>query len=124
MGFVELVAVISSGCSALEVRMCNPVPVFEAKNRLPFYIHLAETDGLVPIARRNDVVAYIISSDEFEAMQSKGEKKKSLVERIHDSRADFGLTDDDDFDYTEYFDSLRLRNYFGRPEGDHVFDEV
>ena len=104
--------------------MCNPIPVFEAKNRLPFYIHLAETDGIVPIARRNDVVAYIISSEEFESMRTKGEKKRSLVERIHDSRADFALTDDDDFDYTAYFDSLRERNYFGRPEGDHVFDEV
>ncbi len=103
--------------------MCNPIPVFEAKNRLPFYIHLAETDGIVPIARRKDVVAYIVSSDEFESMKSRDEKK-TLVERIHDSRADFGLTDDDDFDYTAYFDSLRDRNYFGRPESDHVFDEV
>ena len=103
--------------------MCNPVPVFEAKNKLPFYIHLAETDGLVPIARRNDVVAYIISSEEFEALKSKGEKKKSLVERLQERRAEYGL-EDDDFDYTEYFDSLRDRNYFGRPESEHIFDDV
>ena len=103
--------------------MCDPVPVFEAKNKLPFYIHLAETDGLVPIARRNDVVAYIISREEFEVLKSKGEKKKSLVQRLQERRAEYGL-EDDDFDYTEYFDSIRYRNYFGRPESEHIFDDV
>lgn len=31
---------------------------------------------------------------------------------------------DDDFDYTEYFDNLRDRNYFGRPGAEHIFDDV
>ena len=104
--------------------MCNPIPIYEAKNKLPYFIHLSETDGLVPISRRNKVVAYIISSNEFEEMILKTGKKKSLAERIHDSRAKFGLTDDDDFDYAGYFDGLRDRNYFGRPEGNQVFDGV
>jgi len=31
---------------------------------------------------------------------------------------------DDDFDYTEYFDSLRDRIYFGHPGAEHIFDDV
>ena len=100
------------------------VPIFEAKNKLPFYIHKAETEGPVLISRHNQDVAYIISKEDFLELQSSGKKEKSLVQRIHDSRADFGLDDDDDFDYTEYFDSLRDRNYLGRPGADHIFDDV
>ena len=104
--------------------MCNAVPVFEAKNKLPFFIHLAETDGPVPISRHNQEVAYIISKADYEEMIKSPKKEKSLVQRIHDSRIEYGLTDDDDFDYTEYFDSLRDRNYFGRPGAEHIFDDV
>lgn len=49
--------------------------------------------------------------------------KKSLVDILHDNRAKYGLTDDDDFDYTEYFDSLRDRNYYGRDVDKNIFDE-
>ena len=49
--------------------------------------------------------------------------KKSIVERIHERRKKYGL-EDDDFDYTEYFDSLRDRNYFGRPGAEHIFDDI
>ena len=104
--------------------MCNAIPVFEAKNRLPFFIHQAETEGPVPITRHNQEVAYIISKTDYEKMKAAASPRKSLVERIHDSRKEFGLTDDDDFDYTEYFDSLRDRNYFGRPGSEHIFDDI
>ena len=102
----------------------NAIPVFEAKNRLPFYIHKAETEGIIPISRHNNVVAYIISREDFDELKKPDTPKKSLVQMIHDSRSDFGLTDDDDFDYTEYFDSLRDRNYFGRPGSEHIFDDI
>ncbi|MBR1640213.1 MAG: type II toxin-antitoxin system Phd/YefM family antitoxin [Treponema sp.] len=102
----------------------NTVPVFEAKNKLPLFIHQAEQGNPLAITRHNNVVAYLISKEDFEEFASGGKKEKSLVERIHDSRAEYGLDDDDDFDYTEYFDSLRDRNYFGRPGAEHIFDEV
>ncbi len=103
--------------------MNNAFPVFEVKNKLPFFIHKAEEEGPVAISRRGEVVAFIISKKDLEDLKEKS-PKKNIVKKIHDSRAEYGLTDDDDFDYTEYFDSLRLRGYSGRPEGEHVFDEV
>ena len=103
--------------------MCNAVPVFEAKNRLPFFIRLAESEGPVPITRRNQEVAYIISKEDYDELKAGSKKKKSIVERLQERRKKYGL-EDDDFDYTEYFDSLRDRNYFGRPGSEHIFDEV
>lgn len=104
--------------------MCNAVPVFEVKNKLPFFIHKAEDEGPVPITRHGKEVAYIISKEDFENLKNTAPKEKNIVEKIHDSRVKFGLTNDDDFDYTEYFDSLRLRDYYGNLEGEHIFDEV
>ena len=103
--------------------MCNAVPVFEAKNKLPFFIHLAETDGPVPITRHNQEVAYIISKADYEEILKSRKTEKSIVQKLQENRKKYGL-EDDDFDYTEYFDSLRDRNYFGRPDSEHIFDEV
>ena len=103
--------------------MCNAVPVFEAKNKLPFFIHLAETDGPVPITRHNQEVAYIISKADYEEILKSRKTEKSVVQKLQENRKKYGL-EDDDFDYTEYFDSLRDRNYFGRPDSEHIFDEV
>ena len=101
----------------------NTVPVFEAKNKLPLFIHQAEQGEPLAITRHNNIVAYLISKEDFEELTKGGKKEKSLVERMQERREEYGL-EDDDFDYTEYFDSLRERGYYGRPEGDHVFDEV
>ena len=101
----------------------NAIPVFEAKNRLPFYIHKAETEGIIPISRHNNVVAYIISKDDFDELNTPYTPKKSLVQKLQENRKKYGL-EDDDFDYTEYFDSLRDRNYFGRPGAEHIFDDI
>lgn len=100
----------------------NAFPVFEVKNKLPFFIHKAEEEGPVAISRRGEVVAFIISKKDLEDFKEKS-PKKSLFERLQENRKKYGL-EDDDFDYTEYFDSLRLRGYSGRPEGEQVFDEV
>ena len=99
----------------------NAVPIFEAKNRLPFFIHKAETEGPVAISRRNKEDAFIISKEDYEAMSVS--KPKSVVETIRERHKKYGL-DDDDFDYTEYFDSLRERDCFGRAGDEHIFDEV
>lgn len=102
--------------------MCNPVPVFEVKNKLPYFIHKAEDEGPVPITRNGKEVAYIISKSDLDEMKAEQPKKKSLVERLQERRKEYGL-EDDDFDYTAYFDSLRDHNYYGREEAEHLFDD-
>ena len=101
----------------------NTVPVYEAKNKLPLFIHQAEQGNPLAITRHNNIVAYLISKEDFEEFTKGGKKEKSLAERMQNRRKEYGL-EDDDFDYTEYFDSLRERGYYGRPEGEHVFDGV
>ena len=101
----------------------NIVPVYEAKNKLPLFIHQAEQGNPLAITRHNNIVAYLISKEDFEELTKGGKKEKSLVERMQERRKEYGL-EDDDFDYTGYFDSLRERGYYGRPEGEHVFDGV
>ncbi len=96
------------------------VPIFEAKNKLPYFIHQAEENGPVRISRHNEVVAYIVSKVDFE--KSVAPKEKSLVERIQESRIAYGL-EDDDFDLTEYYDSIRERGYYGKSDSEHLFED-
>lgn len=96
------------------------VPIFEAKNKLPYFIHQAEENGPVRISRHNEVVAYIVSKEDFE--KSLAPKEKSLVERIQESRVAYGL-EDDDFDLTEYYDSIRERGYYGKSDSEHLFED-
>lgn len=96
------------------------VPIFEAKNKLPYFIHQAEENGPVRISRHNEVVAYIVSKEDFE--KSLAPKEKSLVERIQESRIAYGL-EDDDFDLTEYYDSIRERGYYGKSDSEHLFED-
>ena len=98
----------------------NAVPIFEAKNKLPYFIHQAEENGPVRISRHNEVVAYIVSKVDFE--KSVAPKEKSLVERIQESRIAYGL-EDDDFDLTEYYDSIRERGYYGKSDSEHLFED-
>ena len=99
----------------------NAVPIFEAKNRLPFFIHKAETEGPVAISRRNKEVAFIISKEDYEAMSVS--KPKSIVETIREKLKMQGFFDDDDFDFSAHLESIK-EHYYGRPEDDHIFDEV
>lgn len=105
-----------------EAVMCNPVPVFEVKNKLPYFIHKAEDEGPVPITRNGKEVAYIISKSDLDEMKAEQPKKKSLVERLRDNWKKAGL-DNDDFDFTAYLNSLRDHNYYGPAESEHLFDD-
>ena len=96
------------------------VPIFEAKNKLPFYIHQAENGSPVKIMRHNKVVAYLVSKEDFE--KAMAPKEKSLVEKIQESRIAYGL-EDDDFDITEYYDSIRERGYYGKSDSGHLFED-
>ena len=40
----------------------TPIPMFEAKNKLPLFMHKAETEGPVFISRRNKTVGVILLS--------------------------------------------------------------
>ena len=86
--------------------MYDPIPVFEAKNKLPYFLHLAETDGPIPIMRHNNVVAYIISKNDYDQIRKENRPQKSLVQKLQDNRQKYGL-EKDDFNYSEYFDSFR-----------------
>ena len=96
----------------------NAVPIFEAKNKLPFYIHQAEEGSPVPVSRHNNVVAYIVSKEDFE--NATAPKKKTLVERIQESRIAYGL-EDDDFDISAYYDSIRERGFYGKSDSEKLF---
>ena len=99
--------------------MSDSVPIFEAKNRLPFYIHKAETEGPVFISRHGKDVAVIISQEEY---NDKIAKKCSFIDEVHELRVKYGL-EEDDFDYSDAFENLRDKNDFGRPSMYHIFDE-
>ena len=99
--------------------MSDSIPIFEAKNRLPFYIHKAETEGPVFLSRRGKNVAVIISQEEYE---EKIAQKHSFIDQVHELRSKYGL-EEDDFDYNKYFKKFRDKKDFGRPCMNHLFDE-
>lgn len=61
------------------------VPIFEAKNKLPYYIYQAENDGPVFLSRRNKEVCVILSTKSYENLLKKAEsnrKSMSFLERV------------------------------------------
>jgi len=99
----------------------NAVPIFEAKNKLPFYIHLAEDGSPVPISRHNTIVAYLVSKDVFE--NAAAPQKKNLVEAIAERRVEYGL-EDDDFDISAYYESIKEHGYYGKSDSENLFEGV
>lgn len=100
----------------------NTVPVFEAKNRLSFYLHKADTEGPVFITSRGKK-AYVIQSISDYERQKNEVKKESIVDRVRAARKEYGL-EDDDFDFSEYMESIRERGYYGPADSEHLFDGV
>lgn len=100
----------------------NTVPVFEAKNRLSFYLHKADTEGPVFITLRGKKAYVIQSISDYETQKSEV-KKESIVERIQKSRKKYGL-ENDDFDFSEFLESIRERGYYGPSDSEHIFDGV
>lgn len=71
----------------MEVQMAEAVPVFEAKNKLPFYIHKAESEGPVFLSRRNKEVVVMLSITEYNRLlvQAKENRKQmSILDRVKD----------------------------------------
>lgn len=61
------------------------ISVAEAKNKLPYFIHLTEQSGPVVISRRNKDVAVLISKKEYEDLVQKA-KSNSILARTENFR--------------------------------------
>lgn len=72
------------------------VPMFEAKNKLPLFMHQAEAEGPVFISRRNKTVGVLISFDDYNRIVAKG-RKDTILERAAEFRKkiDGHLTDEE-----------------------------
>ncbi len=74
----------------------NVVPMYEAKNKLPLFMHQAETLGPVFISRRNKTVGVILSIDEYNKLIS-ARPKRTILEAAAEFRkkVDGNLTDEE-----------------------------
>ncbi|MBP5452545.1 MAG: type II toxin-antitoxin system Phd/YefM family antitoxin [Treponema sp.] len=72
------------------------VPMFEAKNKLPLFMHQAEENGPVFISRRNKTVGVLLSIDEYNRIIAKG-RKDTILDRAAEFRkkVDGHLTDEE-----------------------------
>ena len=97
----------------------DAIPMYEAKNKLPLFMHKAETEGPVFISRRNKTVGVILSIDEYNnfiAMKPKG----TILDRAAEfRRKTAGLFTDKQID--EIFD---VRDNTPDTYESHVFDGV
>lgn len=97
----------------------NTVPMYEAKNKLPFFVHQAEESGPVFITRRNKTVGVILSFDEYNQMLTRT-RKGSILDRAAEFRkkVDGTLTNED---IDRIFD---VRDNTPDSYESHVFDGV
>ena len=74
----------------------TPIPMFEAKNKLPLFMHKAETEGPVFISRRNKTVGVILSIDEYNKLLL-AKPKRTILEAAAEFRkkVDDSLTDEE-----------------------------
>ena len=54
------------------------IPMYEAKNKLPLFVHQAEENGPVFISRRNKTVGVLLSFDEYNRLIAKNGKDSIL----------------------------------------------
>lgn len=99
----------------------NAIPVYEAKNRLSYYLHLSDEQGPIFITNHGKP-AYVIQSLEDYQKVNKELIKKSYSERIQNSRADYGL-ENDDFNYSKYYESIREEHPMVRDFEENMFSE-
>ena len=74
----------------------NAVPMYEAKNKLPLFMHQAETTGPVFISRRNKTVGVLLSIEEYNKLISV-KPKRTILEAAAEFRkkVDGTLTDEE-----------------------------
>ncbi len=97
----------------------NAVPMYEAKNKLPLFMHQAETLGPVFISRRNKTVGVILSIDEYNKLIS-ARPKRTILEAAAEFRkkVDGNLTDE------EIDRIFNVRDESPDTYESHVFDGV
>lgn len=74
------------------------VPMFEAKNKLPLFMHQAEENGPVFISRRNKPVGVLLSIDEYHRILSRSRKDTILDRAAEFRRKTAGLLTNEDID--------------------------
>ena len=97
----------------------NAVPMYEAKNKLPLFMHQAETTGPVFISRRNKTVGVILSIEEYNKLISV-KPKRTILEAAAEFRkkVDGTLTDE------EIDRIFNVRDESPDTYESHVFDGV
>ena len=97
----------------------NAVPMYEAKNKLPLFMHQAETTGPVFISRRNKTVGVILSIDDYNKLISV-KPKRTILEAAAEFRkkVDGTLTDE------EIDRIFNVRDESPDTYESHVFDGV
>lgn len=98
----------------------NAIPIFEAKNKLPLFIHQAETGEPVFISRRNKNVAVLISLEKYNALLAKSRKPTILEKAERFRKQTEGLLTDEQID--EIFSATKDTTV--DPYTTNVFDGV
>ena len=97
----------------------NAVPMYEAKNKLPLFMHQAGTSGPVFISRRNKTVGVILSIDEYNKLISVRPKRTIL-----EAAAEFRKKVDDTLTDEEIDRIFNVRDESPDTYESHVFDGV
>ncbi|WP_407397410.1 type II toxin-antitoxin system prevent-host-death family antitoxin [Treponema sp.] len=86
----------------------NAIPVFEAKNRLSYYLHLTDEQGPIFITNHGKPAYVIQNLKDFTELQSHIKKEKTIYECVQEIRAKYGIDKNDDFDFEQHLESLRM----------------
>lgn len=97
----------------------NAVPMYEAKNKLPLFMHQAETLGPVFISRRNKTVGVILSIDEYNKLIA-AKPRRTILE----AAAEFRKKVDDTLTDEEIDRIFNVRDESPDTYESHVFDGV
>ena len=97
----------------------NTVPIYEAKNKLPLFMHQAEETGPVFISRRNQTVGVLLSFDDYNRIISRSRKDTILDRAAEFRRKTAGLITNEEVDRIFDVRDNTLDSYES-----HVFDVV
>lgn len=97
----------------------DTVPIYEAKNKLPLFMHQAEETGPVFISRRNQTVGVLLSFDDYNRIISRSHKDTILDRAAEFRRKTAGLITNEEVD--RIFD---VRDNTPDSYESHVFDGV
>lgn len=108
--------------------MSDAIPIFEAKNKLPFFVHKAESEGPVVLSRRNEDVAVILSMNDYNSLlkQAKDSRKNmTFLERVQDFKErNKDLYSDGEMD--AFLDAIgnRNRDDTSYRDSEHIWDGI